>query len=415
MSEMKPDIQIRLLVTSWSKDSPRGAVTFFCRQHNVSRSWFYKVRAEAEIKGKWGALELRSTRPESHPARTPEALAELALSIRAELQKEGLDFGPLSVAAKLRRQGLRPPSRATLARIFMRAGVVNPEPKKKPRTAFRRFVYPAPNCCWQIDATNWTLASGRVIVIFQVIDDHSRLALASLVASGETAAAALEVVATAIERHGVPQKFLSDNGTALNNQRRGRSTQLVTFLHAFGVETMTGKPGKPTTQGKNERFHRTLHKYLNAREPSKTMEALQAHVDRFDRYYNTQREHQGLAPGMTPQQAWDATPVAAAPTRPRGNASSEARQYEKVGPQSAQRLAARHGSLRFRGIRFMIGREYAFQTIHIIYSSKKITFFDSDGTQLISHPWPEPGVRNVGNGKPRGFMATQNPPRRIED
>jgi putative transposase len=414
MSEMKPDIQIRLLVTSWPKDSPRGAVTFFCKQHNVSRSWFYKVRAEAEIKGKWGALELRSTRPESHPARTPEALAELALAIRADLKKGGLDFGPLSVSAKLRRQGLRPPSRATLARIFMRAGVVTPEPRKKPRTAFRRFVYPAPNCCWQIDATNWTLASGRVIVIFQVIDDHSRLALASLVASGETAAAALEVVSTAIERHGVPQKFLSDNGTALNNQRRGRSTQLVTFLHAFGVETITGKPGKPTTQGKNERFHRTLHKYLNAREPSKTMEALQAHVDRFDRYYNTQREHQGLAPGMTPQQAWDATPVAPAPAKPRGSQSWKMNPHKRVEPQSTQRLCTRLGSVKFRKVGYMMGREFAAQTIHIVYSSKRIAFFDSNGTQIISHPWPAPGATYVGNGKPRGFMATQNPPRRIE-
>ena len=414
MSEMKPDIQIRLLVTSWPKDSPRGAVTFFCKQHNVSRSWFYKVRGEAEIKGKWGALELRSTRPDSHPARTPEALAELALAIRAELKMGGLDFGPLSVAAKLRRQGLRPPSRATLARIFMRAGVVTPEPKKKPRTAFRRFVYPAPNCCWQIDATNWSLASGRVIVIFQVIDDHSRLALASLVASGETAAAALEVVSTAIERHGVPQKFLSDNGTALNNQRRGRSTQLVTFLHAFGVETITGKPGKPTTQGKNERFHRTLHKYLNAREPSKTMEALQAHVDLFDRYYNTQREHQGLAPGMTPQQAWDATPVAPAPAKPRGSQPWKMNPHKRVEPQSTQRLATRLGSVKFRKVGYLMGREFAAQIIHIVYSSKRIAFFDSEGTQITSHPWPEPGATYVGNGKPRGFMATQNPPRRIQ-
>ena len=80
-----------------------------------------------------------------------------------------------------------PPSRATLARIFSRAGVVVPEPKKKPRSAFRRFVYPAPNCCWQIDGMDWTLAGGKGVVIISLIDDHSRLALASLDATGEPA------------------------------------------------------------------------------------------------------------------------------------------------------------------------------------------------------------------------------------
>src|SRR6185295_2112899 len=104
---------------------------------------------------------------------------------------------------------------------FVRAGVVIPEPKKEPRSAYRRFVYPNPNGCWQIDATEWILASGRKVVVFQLIDDHSRLALASLAASGATSEAAIRVVDLAMSRHGVPQKFLSDNGSALNPTRRG--------------------------------------------------------------------------------------------------------------------------------------------------------------------------------------------------
>ncbi|WP_436406764.1 DDE-type integrase/transposase/recombinase [Corynebacterium variabile] len=65
---------------------------------------------------------------------------------------------------------------------------------------------------WQIDGTERPLANGRTCVIFQLIDDHSRLALASHVDTGETAAGALAVVNKAIDTHGVPQKFLSDNG-----------------------------------------------------------------------------------------------------------------------------------------------------------------------------------------------------------
>lgn len=84
--------------------------------------------------------------------------------------------------------------------------------------------------CWQIDSTEWLLAGGAKVAIFQLIDDHSRLALASLVAEAETSKAAIRVVHIAIDRHGVPQKFLSDNGAAFNPKRRGHTGALVEYL-----------------------------------------------------------------------------------------------------------------------------------------------------------------------------------------
>ena len=120
--------------------------------------------------------------------------------------------------------GLDPvPSVASLARIFREAGVARLEPRKKPRSAWRRFVYPAPNACWQLDATEYVLTGGRKCVIFQLIDDHSRYAVASHVASGETSKDAIAVFDKAVAAHGVPQRLLSDNGLALNPSRRGSS------------------------------------------------------------------------------------------------------------------------------------------------------------------------------------------------
>jgi transposase InsO family protein len=395
MSEMKPDIKIRLLVASWPDDAPRGAVSAFCKQHNVSRAWFYKVRAAA-VDGTWAALELGSTKPKSHPRATPQGMIDLALTVRAELEGKGVDCGPLSVHAILRRKGLTPPSRATLARLFTRAGVVAAEPRKKPRSAFRRFVYPAPNCCWQIDVTDWTLENGRVVGIFQLIDDHSRVAVASLVASGETSEAAIRVVDIAIARHGVPQKLLSDNGSALNTGRRGFKNQLMRHLEPMGVEMITGKPGKPTTQGKNERFHQTLHKYLNKRDPARTMAELQAHVDAFDTYYNTKREHQALT-RLTPQEAWDATPIATPPMLPSPVTTLEA--------QSTQRVVKALGCVHFQGCRYQVGKEHIGQTVHIIHSVTNVGFYDQGGTEIITHARPPAGAAYVGNNKPRGFMA----------
>lgn len=72
------------------------------------------------------------------------------------------------------------------------------------------------------------------------------------------------VVSTAIRRWGVPQRLLSDNGLAFNPTRRGFTGKLVDYLLDLGGKPITGEPDRPTTQGKNERFHQTLQKWLNA-------------------------------------------------------------------------------------------------------------------------------------------------------
>lgn len=167
-------------------------------------------------------LESRSRRPRSSPSRLTDVVKAQALAAGAALEASGLDHGPISVHDKMRAMGLSlVPSIASLARVFRQAGVARLEPKKKPRSAWRRFVYPAPNSCWQIDATEYVLTGGRRCVVLQLIDDHSRYALASHVAATETAAAAITVFDKAIAAHGVPQRLLSDNGVAFNPSRRG--------------------------------------------------------------------------------------------------------------------------------------------------------------------------------------------------
>lgn len=399
MSKPAPNINVRHAVASWPADAPRGAVSAFCRKHGVSRAWFYKVRATAECAGPLKALATARPVPLTSPKATAPEMARLLLETRALLESEGLDYGPLSVIAKLSRGGLAPPSRATVARIFTRAGVVVPEPRKKPRSAYQRFVYPQPNACWQIDATEWRLADGRAVAIFQLLDDHSRLALASLVATGETSEAAVAVVTLAIERHGVPEKFLSDNGAALNPTRRGRIGVLVEFLKSHGVEPITGRPGKPTTQGKNERFHQTLHRYLRRQPPSPSMAILQTQIDAFDHYYNTEREHQGLPGARTPQEAWDATPKTPAPARPDTAITVPAQR------QSRERRVTKGGRVTVLGTAFNMGQDLAGTTVRIVYDQTAIIFFDAHGTEIITHTRPVKGTRYVGNGKPTGVAA----------
>ena len=282
-------------------------MTTFCAEHEISRKTFYAIRARTRIDGAAAALEPRSRRPRSSPTKITDEVKEQALAVRAALESSGLDHGPISVHDKMRAMGLDAvPSVASLARIFREAGVARLEPKKKPRSAWRRFVYPAPNACWQLDATEYVLTGGRKCVIFQLIDDHSRYAVASHVAWGETSEAAIAVFDKAVAAHGVPQRLLSDNGIALNPSRRGLLGQLVVHVMGLGVEPITGKPYKPTTQGKNERFHQTLFRYLDKQPLADTLAELQAQVDAFDHIYNTERPHQGLPGRITPR--WPGRP-----------------------------------------------------------------------------------------------------------
>lgn len=406
------DPRVRLAITLWPDDAPRGAVTTFCAEHQISRKTFYAIRARIRTDGAAAALEPRSRRPRSSPTKLTGDVKEQALGVRAALEASGLDHGPISVYDKMHVMGLEPvPSVASLARIFRRAGVARAEPKKKPRSAWRRFVYPAPNACWQLDATGYVLSGGRTCVIFQLIDDHSRYAVASHVAWGETAEAAIAVFDKAVAANGVPQRLLSDNGIALNPSRRGFLGQLVEHVSRLGVEAITGKPYKPTTQGKNERFHQTLFRYLDKQPLASTLAELQAQVDAFDDIYNTERPHQGLPGRVTPHTAWEATAKAEAP-RPKSDppvfVQAAAKRYRPA-PAPKDLPAGTHittltsaGALTLAGVRYQVDGRRGFEQVLVVIDGDNITVADLDGEVLIEHTRPTPGLRYVGNGRPRG-------------
>jgi transposase InsO family protein len=406
------DPRIRLAISQWPDDAPRGAVSTFCAEHGISRKSFYELRKRTKADGPAAVLEPRSRRPKSSPSKLTDDVKAQAVQVRAALEASGLDHGPISVHDKMRAMGLDPvPSTASLARIFREAGVARLEPKKKPRSAWRRFVYPAPNACWQLDGTEYVLTGGRTCVIFQLIDDHSRYAVASHVAWGETAEAAIVVFDKAVTAHGVPQRLLSDNGAALNPSRRGYIGQLVEHASALGVEAITGKPYKPTTQGKNERFHQTLFRYLDKQPLTDTLVELQAQVDAFDRIYNTERPHQGLPGRVTPLTAWEATPKAEAPRpkpvrplfeRPARRPRPAPRVPLDLPTDTRVRKLSTSGTCRLNSVTYMVDAHRAFQQVLVVTDGDKIIVTDAHGEILAEHTRPAPGITYVGNGRPRG-------------
>src|SRR5699024_5247161 len=119
----------------------------------------------------------------------------------------------------------------------------------------------------------------------------------------ENSADAQRVLERAIHEHGAPQELLSDNSSAFNQLRQGKIGSVEIFLASRGTMPISGLPGRPTTQGKNERSHQTLTRFLDANRPA-TLEQLRARLVRFREHYNNRRPHQALK-GATPRAAWD--------------------------------------------------------------------------------------------------------------
>jgi hypothetical protein len=187
------------------------------------------------------------------------------------------------------------------------------------------------------------------------------------------------------------------------------------------VEAITGKPYKPTTQGKNERFHQTLFRYLDKQPIADSLVELQAQVDAFDHIYNTQRPHQGLPGRVTPLAAWEATPKAD-PPRPRldrpvyqAPVPSRYRLPRAQPPADLPagtrfRTVSTAGTIRLDSVTYRVDAQRAFEPVLVVRDGDKIIITDLQGEVLAEHTRPAPGINYVGNGQPRGPRAKTGKP-----
>jgi transposase InsO family protein/transposase-like protein len=302
-------------------------VVAFCRAQGISRQSYYKWKKRFEREGLDGLRE-RTRRPNTVPNATPVEVEDAIVRARKELDDGGDFNGPFSIADRLAAQGITPvPSRATIARILARRGLVRPQPRKRPRSSYRRFQAARPNEMWQSDWTEWQLAPvadglARPVAIAATLDDHSRLLVGIGAGSGDgTSELVWSVMAAAIGAHGVPMSSLTDNGLCYTTARRKqmRPSAFEANLAALGCQSIASTPYHPQTCGKIERFWQTLKKWLRAREtvhgPYRTLAALNADLAAFAEHYNTRRPHRALG-GRTPATAFDATVKARPVDRP---------------------------------------------------------------------------------------------------
>jgi len=259
--------------------------------------------------GGLAALEPRSRAPRTNPAQISGEICERVIELRAQLTANGLDAGPVTIAWHLERDGLRAPAPATISRILTRAGLVSPQPRKRPRSSYVRFEMAQPNEMWQSDFIHWRLADGTEVEVLNWLDDHSRYLLGATVHEPVSGDDVVAVFLDLVEQFGAPASTLTDNGSVYTSRFTGGRNAFEYVLPLLGVHQKNGSPGHPQTQGKTERFHQTLQRWLAARPAARTVAELQAQLDEFREHYNEHRPHRALQRN-TPGHAYRATPKA---------------------------------------------------------------------------------------------------------
>jgi transposase InsO family protein len=379
MTRKRPIMQLMDAIHAAGAEIPN--VSEWCRVNGVDRRTFYRHRARARLEGQWRP---RSRRPHTVPHATPEPVVAEILRLRRELAPDnGADYirdelMTVAATADWAARGWRVPARVTINRVLDRHGLLESNPRKRPRSSWRRFCYARPRDCYQIDATQTLLADGTTAVIFDVLDDHSRLLVACRAAPAETGAAAIEAITAAITEYGAPAIVLSDNGSAFTGRGRHDNAGPTRFAitvtaTATGARLIHSSPYHPQTCGKVERHHQTLKKWL-AHQPTRpgTLPELQALLDRYRTHYNTRRPHSALA-RRTPQQTWDHAETHGGPGHLPVQTDATVHRL-RVGTTGIVNLGKR--------IRLQISREHTGQTITLIRDGDRVTAYTNSGDPI---------------------------------
>ncbi len=350
------------------------SVAELAKAYEVDRSWVYRRLARYRAEGEVG-LELRSRRPSSSPTRIADLYEDEIVALRKELTDAGFDAGADTIHTHLAARHEQPPAVSTIWRVLKARGFVTPQPHKRPKSSIVRFVADLPNECWQADVTHVTIADDQVLEVLNVIDDHSRLCVASRVFVSTRSPDVVRTLHRAAGQWGYPETFLSDNGGIFTASKGSGVGDLEAELVTLGITSKHGKPYHPQTQGKVERFHQTLKKYLAKQDPAATKRQLQGQLDRFVTYYNTVRPHRSIG-RRTPAVAFAARDKSH-PRGPRIDTAGYRVRNDKVDKSGTVTLRYR-SRLHHIGV----GRAYAGWRVILLVAGRDIRILGADGSPL---------------------------------
>ena len=290
---------------------PGANVAALCRRFGISRKTGYKwldrhrKATACPRTPPQAVLADRSRRPRRSPGRCCEQVEQAVLAVRARHPA----WGGRKIRAVLHREGMAdPPAASTITQILRRHHQLGSDDGEATGpAAWQRFEHPRPNDLWQMDFKgDFSLANGRRCYPLTVLDDHSRYNLALRACADQQRVTVKQALTATFERYGLPRRMVMDNGSPWGGPEGGH-TRLTVWLLRLDIGVSHGRPYHPQTQGKDERFHRTLGLELLRDQAFDDHAHTQNRFDAWRPVYNFQRPHEALGM-MPPAQRYQPSP-----------------------------------------------------------------------------------------------------------
>ncbi len=269
-----------------------GGVNFrtLCRSFKISAKTGYKWRRRF-AEGGVEALADRSRRPKSSPQTCKVEVAEAVIALRRECPT----WGGHKLRRRLQDLDQAAPAASTCTAVLRRAGLLATDGAASPQP-WQRFERSQPNELWQMDFKgHFPTQAGPRCHPLTVLDDHSRFNLVLSAGGDEQGATVQAELTAAFARYGLPEAMLCDNGPPWGcAEPVCPYTSLGVWLLRLGVRVLHGRPYHPQTQGKDERFHRTLGQDLIARHTWRDLAHCHREFQGYRHRYNCERPHHSL-------------------------------------------------------------------------------------------------------------------------
>lgn len=287
-------------------------ISQLCQRFEISRKTGYKWLKRTEQEGPCGLLD-RSRRPTQSPKRTDPAIEELVLQLRFAHPR----WGARKLCRRLQDLGHADiPAPSTINRILQRHGQIS-EQASQASQPWTRFEHAQPNDLWQMDFKGYFQTVAATCHPLTVIDDHSRYNIVLRACDRPNGEQVQQALVAAFERYGMPVRINVDNGSPWGSptQHEHGITKFTIWLIRLGIRVSHSRPAHPQTNGKEERFHRSLKAEVLHNKHFATLEEVQSVFDAWRQVYNHERPHQAL--GMnTPDKRYRPSALAYPTTLP---------------------------------------------------------------------------------------------------
>lgn len=270
--------------------SKESSFTCLCREYNITRKTGYELIKRYQAEGLAG-LAPRSKRPLSSPSKISIEVEKAIVNLRQEQPT----WGAKKIVKFLSNKGVNNlPAISTTNEILKRNDLVSIEESFK-RKKLIRFERALPNDLWQMDFKgHFQLLTKQTCYPLTIVDDHSRFSLSIKACANERHLSVKNQLTHIFQQYGLPEQFNVDNGNPWGNSKLLPYTALTVWLMRLGIKVTHSRPRHPQTNGKCERFHRTLKEDSISRHPMRSFLHAQKLFDKWRHHYNHERPHEGI-------------------------------------------------------------------------------------------------------------------------